>query len=149
LCCSTDRDSRWCVAECAKTSDVNQRSSTRLLSERAQQIRGVHADLAKVSWMCREEEEHLETQRQRVKRSIAALTPPALINTECLNRRRCRLEQDLVNDDVELELHKVFYYVLQFLSNFAEFELKKCYIRLLSLNKMLILGFEIIFLGLM
>ncbi|XP_059468987.1 tektin-4-like [Neocloeon triangulifer] len=103
---ATNRDCRQCMTECASRSDTDQKTNSRLLSARAQEIRSVLCDLSKVCWMCREEEEHLETQRQRVKRSIVALTTPALINAECLERRQNRLEQDLVADEVQEQLHQ-------------------------------------------
>ncbi|CAB3388439.1 Hypothetical predicted protein, partial [Cloeon dipterum] len=101
-----DKESRQCMRECACASDNRQKQSTRLLKERAQLVRSVQSDLAKVSWVCREEEEQLEGQRQRALRSLAALTRPTLVNAECLERRRNRLERDLVADDLHHQLNQ-------------------------------------------
>lgn len=93
-------------------ADESQLKTTEHLKTRANEVYRWKAELEHAIAAVVEEIGLLEAERRRVQRSLSILNIPVSIASEFLQLRSSRLESDLVRDDVEEQLMKVYFQLI-------------------------------------
>lgn len=103
----TANGAKQCVDQTYAAANKVQSETTEHLKTRANVVYRWKAELEHAIAALAEETGLLEIDRRRVKRSLSVLTIPASIANEFLQLRSCRMDSDLVRDNVEEQLMKV------------------------------------------
>lgn len=90
-------------------ADKSQLKTTEHLKTRVKVVYHWKAELKYAIATIVEEIRLLEAEHRRVQRSLSILNIPVSITSEFLQLRSSRLESDLVRDDVEEQLTKVYF----------------------------------------
>lgn len=101
-----DWNARQSIDKTQKDAANSEESNTNLLNQREADIHRWKCELKAAIGEMNEEIQFLETERQRLKRSMIVLLLPESISRECLERRTGRRDAELVRDEVEVELMK-------------------------------------------
>ncbi|XP_067210904.1 tektin-4 isoform X1 [Linepithema humile] len=105
----TATNAKQCVSQMYAEADKSQLETTEHLKTRAKVVYRWKAELEYAITIIVEEIRLLEAEHRRVERSLSILTIPTSIASEFLQLRSSRLESDLVRDDVEEQLTKVYF----------------------------------------